>query len=477
MLRMASGLPTTSGEAEILIVEDDPAVAEITSKMLAREGFPRIHKAGTGKEALQRAGTGSVSAVLLDLGLPDIPGETVLEKLKEEHPEVPVIVVTALGDVDTAVRCMSNGAFDYVVKGSDPARIVTGLRRALLLRRKEREFDLLRERMQAGALRNPNAFGSIITRSERMKSLFLFIEAVAPTEEPVLITGETGTGKELFARAVHDASDRKGSFIAVNLGGVDETLLSDTLFGHRGGAFTGAGDNRTGLIASAVGGTLFLDEIGDLPPASQVKLLRLLENREYFPLGADAPRKSEARIVAATNHDLNALAAAGKFRKDLLYRLSVFHVAVPPLRERPEDIPLLAAHWLSDGGSDPATASVLSSEALAFLSRHSFPGNLRELRGVLLRARVAKPRGVIEPDIFSGLIGDRPPTAAASPNGRLPVLYPEKLPSIRQIIDDLIDEAMARAGGKQHIAAGLLGITPQALSKRLKNKKFNAPEE
>ncbi|HTH14960.1 MAG TPA: sigma-54 dependent transcriptional regulator, partial [Spirochaetia bacterium] len=407
-----------------------------------------------------------VSIVLLDLSLPDMGGEDLLPRIQQNHPDIPVLVVTALGDLEAAVRCMTQGAYDYIVKGGDPSRLVSSARRALESRRKGKEIEALRERMQAVTLKRPQAFANIVTGSERMRVLFRFIEAVADTGEPILIQGETGTGKELFAEAVHRASGTRGPFVATNLGGLDDFVVSDTLFGHTKGAFTGADEVRKGMVASAAEGTLFLDEIGDLSPPSQVKLLRFLENREYYPLGSDLARRSNARIVAATNRDLDTLADEGRFRKDLLYRLSTYRIDIPPLRERPEDIPLLCSHFLktlAQGHESPA----LTSGAQAALLSYSYPGNVRELRGLLLRAKVLAEGATIGRAVVEQLV--KLPSSA--PDLQAPAefsLLTQDLPTIRQAIEALVKEALSRTGGHQAEAAHLLGISPQALSKRLK---------
>jgi DNA-binding NtrC family response regulator len=369
--------------------------------------------------------------------------------------------------MDTAVRCMGKGAYDYVVKGSDPERLVSSVRRALESARKAQGIEALRERMQSVNLRHPAAFEALVTTSELMRSLFRFIEAVAGTDEPLLVQGETGTGKELLAHAIHLSSQSSGPFVATNLGGLDDFMVSDTLFGHTKGAYTGADEVRKGLVSTAAGGTLFLDEIGDMSPASQVKLLRFLEHREYFPLGSDVPRRSDARIVAATNRDLEQLAEEGKFRRDLYFRLATYRVLLPPLRERPEDIGVLAEHLLSKL-SQGREQWVLTSGALHRLSRHSFPGNVRELRGLLMRAKVSTVGPVIDRHHIEQLLGASSPNDQHSDTLAPPLAFPSRLPTIRQAVEELITEALRRTGGQQNLAAGLLGITPQALSKRLK---------
>lgn len=449
----------------ILLVDDDVPVQESTTRLLEQRDLGRCLAVGTGAQALEAVSQESIAVVLLDLGLPDLAGEEVLDRIRRSRPDLPVIIITAQSSIDTAVRCMAAGAYDYVVKGDDPERLMNSTARALEFQRKGREIAALRERMLAADLRRPEAFADLITASERMRVLFRFIEAVAPSTEPILLFGETGTGKELFAQAVHRASGTKGPFVATNLGGLDDQMVADTLFGHSKGAFTGADQARKGLVFTAAEGTLFLDEIGDLSPASQVKLLRFLENREYYPLGSDVVRRSSARVVAATNRDLETLAAEGKFRQDLIYRLSVFRIDVPPLRERPEDIPLLSQHFLDTLGA----GSTLSSGAMAFLRSYGFPGNVRELRGLLLRAMAVSPGKIIDRPALEGLLKSHPnlPQVRSAP--------PSSFPTIRQAIDELVAEAMARTSGHQAQAALLLGITPQALSKRLR-RRGSSPE-
>lgn len=462
-----------SFSAAILLVDDDVAILRSTSQVL-EEGFQlTCIPAATGTEALDLMAREPVGLVLLDLGLPDLPGEELLTRLRRDYPEVPVIIVTALADIDSAVRCMGNGAYDYVVKGSDPGRLINSVKRALESRQKDLKIASLRDSLQAIDLKRPESFSDLITTNDKMRALFRFIEAVAASDEPILLQGETGTGKELFARAIHKSSGVRGPFVATNLGGLEDLLVSDTLFGHVKGAYTGADEARKGLIFQAAGGTLFLDEIGDLSSQSQVKLLRFLENREYFPLGTDLPRRSEARIVAATNQNLESRAEEGRFRRDLLFRLSTYRVDIPPLRERREDIPLLCAHFLSSMASGP-DCPTLSPGALTALGLHSFPGNVRELRSLLLKAKALSPGQEIDRSVVERLLS-APPKAGPDPSmATAAVAKPAppmpEMPTIEQAIEDLIEKALKRTDGLQSSAAKLLGISPQALSQRLKHR-------
>jgi DNA-binding NtrC family response regulator len=304
--------------------------------------------------------------------------------------------------------------------------------------------------------------------------------AVADTSLPVLITGETGTGKELFARALHRVSGKPGKFICVNVAGVDDTLFSDTLFGHRRGAFTGADRDRSGLIEEAENGTLFLDEIGDLGMESQVKLLRLLQEHTYYPLGSDILKRSGARIAAATNRDLCSLQQDGGFRKDLFYRLCTHRVHIPPLRERRDDIPILVEYLLEKAAAEmDRRKPTVPRELFVLLNTHPFPGNVRELEGMICDAVSRHHSGVLSLESFREKIGvpmERLVDTASTANlhtfslSNNTLVFPEELPTLRELEDTLIAEALRRAEGNQSIAARLLGISRTTLNSRLNRK-------
>jgi len=319
-------------------------------------------------------------------------------------------------------------------------------------------------------LKRPEAFAAVLTRSQNMLSVFLSLEAIAASSQPVLITGETGTGKDLLALVVHNLSGREGAFLAANVAGFDDSLFTDTLFGHKKGSFTGAVQDRKGLVEQAAEGTLFLDEIGELSVASQVKLLRLLEAREYFPIGSDSVKRSSARVVLATNRDLPALVGEGGFRKDLYYRLSTHRLEIPPLRARKEDIPLLADHFLAQAaaelGKKPPTPP---PQLYTLLATYDFPGNIRELKSMVYDAVSRHRGGVLSLELFRERIGPGagPPVQPAE----TPLAFADRLPTLEQGVQMLIDEALQRSQGNQSIAAQLLGLSQQALSKRLSRKK------
>jgi len=325
-----------------------------------------------------------------------------------------------------------------------------------------------------GELEDEDAFSSIITVNKRMRAIFQYVEVIAATHQPVLITGETGTGKELFAKAVHSISGKKGEFVAVNVAGLDDTMFSDTLFGHKKGAYTGAEEAREGLIAYAAGGTLFLDEIGDTNESSQVKLLRLLQEQKYYPLGSDVPKKSDVRIVVATNQDLQKLIIEGRFRKDLYYRLRAHQIHIPPLRDRMEDIPVLLDYYLEEAAeSMKKKKPTVPPELLTLMSTYHFPGNIRELQAMVYDAVARHKGGVLSMESFRDIIGQERQGAAAQARAAeetVPYGTRGNFPTLRDSESALIDKAMKLSNGNQGIAASLLGITRQALNKRLNRK-------
>jgi DNA-binding NtrC family response regulator len=457
----------------ILIVDDEEAVVQALSTQLRSNGIDNLIGCQDGRDVVNHLRSRDVEVILLDLTMPQVPGQQLLHQIREEFPFIPVIIVTAANEVQTAVECMKAGAFDYMVKAVEENRLVSGVRRAMEIRELKREYSELRSRLLAGELTRPAAFNRIITRNKKMRSIFLYIEAVAKTAEPVLITGETGVGKDLIARSIHDVSGRSGEFVAVNAAGREEDKLSDDLFGHVKGAYTGADAPREGLIQRAREGTLFLDEIGDLSSNAQIKLLKILDTGEYYPLGSDLPKRSDARIVLATNRDLDTLMAEGAFRKDLYYRVSTHRIHVPPLRERIEDLPLLIEYFSREAAETYGKREfVVPPELVALLSAHPFPGNIRELQTLVKNAvAVAKPGGGILPiqPIVEATRRSAPPTAGGQLASSLQ--FGDILPTLEQARQLLTDEAMSRSGDSISEAARLLGISHQALSKWLQRRK------
>ncbi len=455
----------------VLIVDDEETVVASLTDMLKSAGLNNILGCTDSREVMDLARSRQPAAILLDLGMPHIPGQKLLEEMRESLPHIPVIVVTGMNEVTAAVLCMQAGASDYMVKPVEPVRLTSGVRRVLEIRRLEQDYLHLKEKLLSPALGKPEAFTHILTRNKAMQAIFGLIEAIARTSEPILITGETGVGKFLIAQAIHKASGRGGKFVPVDVAGRDDTVFADDLFGHLKGAFTGAQEARSGMIQQAAGGTLLLDEIGDLSMVSQNKLLHLLDTGEYYPLGSDLPRRTDARIVVATNRDLPALMKEGRFRGDLFFRLSTHALRIPPLRERKDDLPLLISRFLREEaeelGKEPPR---VPPRLLAWLEAYAFPGNVRELRSMVKDAVSKELSGSLSLAPFQEAM-DRSAPAAPAQHSDTEWGFPERLPSLRQVRELLIEEALKRAGGNQSIAAGLLGISHQALNKHLQRKK------
>ena len=459
----------------VVLVDDEEDILFGASYLLNSHGVSSVVSFTDGRELLPFLERETAGVVVLDLFMPQVSGVDLLTRLAQHHPDTPVVVMTASQEVETAVSCMKEGAFDYLVKPVEESRFVSSIRRALEIRALRRQLGSLRHSLMGNAVEHPEAFAHIVTGNRWMRSLFQYVEAVAESSEPVLITGETGTGKELIAQSVHALSARTGSMVSLNVAGLDDSLFSDTLFGHIKGAFTGAGAERAGLIAKAAGGTLFLDEIGDLKPASQVKLLRLLQDNSYYPIGSDLPRISDARIITATNQSLEARMSRGKFRQDLYFRLSSHPVELPPLRERIDDLPLLLYHFIEEAaeslGKPPPTPS---EELFTLLSVYEFPGNVRELRSLVFNA-VAQHRtgSILSMKSFRAALCK----TAVSPKHSVEdkpaegpgLVIGGRFPTLKEADRFLVGEAMRRSNNNQGIAAMLLGITRQSLNRRWQN--------
>jgi len=462
--------------APVYLVDDDEVARTLYKSVLERHGIGELLLFEDAAHVLRQIPVDGCSLIILDLHMPQVSGQEILKQVRAEHPEVPVIVVTGDETIDTAVECMKLGAFDYLRKPVEHSRLWASVRHALEIVELQREVGSLGRRIQSGTLAHPEAFAGVITQSEAMRSIFSYVEAVAPTSRPILVTGESGTGKELLARAVHNLSRREGPFLAVNAAGLDDTMFSDALFGHVRGAYTGAEGDRPGFVEKAAEGTLFLDEIGDLPPSSQVKLLRLLQEGEYYPLGSDRARSSSARIVAATNADLQDKQGRGQFRKDLYFRLIGHHVEVPPLRERFEDLPLLVEHFLAAAAAELKTVRPAVPPGLyALLETHAFPGNVRELQSVLIDALSSRKGGTLALAPIKAYLDKQRGTGrgAAAPvsSPRPRISYSGRFPTLREAEDFLVAAALEKSGGNQSLAAQLLGVNQSTLSRRQKQKK------
>ncbi|MCU0601674.1 MAG: sigma-54 dependent transcriptional regulator [Desulfobacterales bacterium] len=457
----------------VMLVDDEAQALTSFEVTLRSAGVNHIMTCGDSREVMTVLGRQEIEIMLLDLWMPHVSGEELLRQIAAEYPDVPVVIVTGADDVETAVKCMKQGALDYIVKPVEKSRLVSSVKRGIELRELHRENQLLKARVLSDRVSRPEAFADIVTLSPAMRAVFQYAEAVAPSPRPVLVTGETGVGKELVARALHVLSGRKGGFVPVNVAGLDDHVFADTLFGHKKGAFTGAMEGRPGLLEQAASGTLFLDEIGDLSAVSQVKLLRLLQDGEYLPLGSDVAKRSDARILVATNQDLEAARNAGRFRKDLYYRLCGHHIHIPPLRDRPEDLAVLLDHFLGKAAESLGRKKPTPPDELTkLLAVYHFPGNVRELESMVYNAVSLHGSGKLSMEAFKAEIFKRQPGLAGAVEPKpdetaSQLVFPEQLPTLRQIEQLLVDEALRRSGGNQSIAAAMLGITRQALNKRL----------
>ena len=467
---LQSGAPLTAqAPARVLVVDDERSMRELLSIVLRRDGYEVLiaEDGAAGLELLKRE---RVDILITDIRMPNMNGVDLLREAKRISPDIVSIVMTAFATTDTAVEALRLGAADYVTKSKDTAaelRVRVG--RELERKRLQQENVLLKR-----ALKTKNQFSNIIGTSSPMVALFQLIETIAPTNSTVLITGESGTGKELIARAIHVNSPRRDRpFVAVNCGALSETLLDSELFGHMRGAFTGADSNKKGLIEVAEKGTIFLDEVGEMSPVVQVKLLRVLQERKFRRLGGTEEIDADIRILAATNRDLGKMVADGSFREDLFYRINVIPIRVPPLRDRQDDIPLLAEHFVARFAEQMGKpVSGISGAALSLLTQYGWPGNIRELENAMERA-VALER---TPTILADSLPEQVNHHVAEV---VPAAPPEGFPDagfdleqhVQGIEREYIAEALRRAGGVKVKAAELLGMSFRSF--RYYTKKYN----
>jgi DNA-binding NtrC family response regulator len=445
----------------ILVVDDEPVVAEVLTGVLGRDGY-RVEvapDAATGRLLLEARE--DWDAVLLDVMLPDADGLAVLRWLREHDPDLSVVVVTAFGTVDNAVAAMKAGAFHYLTKPFHNEEVRLLVSQATQTTRLRRENKTLRR-----ALEQRTRFERIVGRSKPMQEIYRLIEQVAPSRSTVLIQGESGTGKELVAQAIHRRSPRADKpFVVVASNSVPADLLEDNLFGHVRGAFTGAVSAKQGLLEVAHGGTVFFDEISTVSPEVQAKLLRVIQEREFLPLGAVESRTVDVRILAATNEDLKQLVAQGRFREDLYYRLNVITVTLPPLRERLEDLPLLVEHFLERYNQENGkSVKKVAPDVLERFLSYPWPGNVRELENVIERGVVLARGDEISLDLLPRDLLDRVrlPDPAGLPDG---VRFYE---AVSRYERQLIEAALRRTGGVQKQAAELLGLKPTTLNEKIK---------
>lgn len=441
----------------ILVVDDEQSMRELLAISLKKDGY-EVTTAASTKEALDVVHHHVFDLVVSDLRLPDGSGLDVLREVKTQRPETQVIICTAFATMENAIEAMRLGAYDYQLKPFAVSELRLVVSRAL------EKTELIRENKALKDELHGRSGGRLVGRSQAMQQVFSLIDKVARTRTNVIVLGESGTGKELVAREIHDKSERAAArFVAVNCGAIPETLIESEFFGHKKGAFTGASSDRAGLFEAANGGTLFLDEIGDLPLAMQVKLLRALQERTVTRVGDTAPLTVDVRVVAATHRNLQEEVKAGRFREDLFYRLNVIALALPALRERREDIPLLVEHFLGKhAGGKPAA---FAPEAMRVLLDHAFPGNVRELENIVERAVALSDGPVLGPNVLPMNITDKSADVSAG------VRLPEEGLDLEKLLDglelSLIHQALERTGGAKKKAAVLLKLTFRSLRYRL----------
>ncbi len=450
-------------DVRILLVEDEPNMARSLARILTRRGYA-VAVASNGQEALAQLASERFQAVITDLNMPVMDGMQLLRRMQPDGGagerrliSPPAIVLTGHGSTQAAVEAMKLGAFDYLVKPCNPDELLMTIDNVLRVGDLERENARLRAEVA-----RTQGFGELIGGSQPMLDIYRTIEAVARNTSTILITGESGTGKELVARTVHARGARaERPFIAINCGAVSDTLLDSQLFGHRRGAFTGAVADNEGVFHAADGGTLFLDEIADIPASLQVKFLRAIQEREVVPLGSSRAVKVDVRVIAATNRDLEVEVRDGRFRSDLYYRLNVVPILLPPLRERRDDIPLLADAYIRRYGDTFHVApKTLTAEALAELVRYDWPGNVRELQNVIERCFALGSGDTIDRDALPGHL-------RASSDPATPLPFGDDVPSLEATERALILAALRKSGGNKNQAARILGIDRQRLYRKL----------
>ena len=452
----------------ILIVDDEDIVVRSCVRILGSESYA-IEVARDGSEALAKIADGLFDVLVLDIMMPKMSGIEVLQRVKETHPDVEVIMVTGLSEIETAVRCMKLGAFDYLAKPFDPDELKLVVARAVERRR------LLRENMSLRSeISSKYRLGNIVGASQSMQQVYRLIAQCAPTNTTVLITGESGTGKELIARAIHHNSLRSDKpFVAVDCNALSEHLLESELFGHVKGAFTGAVANKKGMFEVAAGGTLFLDEIGNIPLTTQAKLLRVVQEREYRAVGDTRTQAASFRLVAATNKELKAMVAAGTFRDDLYYRVNVFPIEAPPLRARREDIPALAFHFLRLYREELGkNVQEISEGALQLMTNYDWPGNVRELENTMHRALILATDGAIRKAHLVNILdaGDTAGNGAPRTGEELKrIKKATREKSVEQVEKQFVIEALKRNAWNVTRSAeetGMLRANFQALMKK-----------
>jgi len=465
--RESPGLAAST--ARILVVDDERSMRELLAIVLKREGH-QVRLAENGRSAIDLLEKEPFELLISDVKMPDVSGVQVLAAAQRVNPGIIGIMITAYASTESAVEALRLGAYDYLSKPFNVDELKLKVSKALDRKRLQQENTLLKR-----ALQDNHQFSNIIGRSPAMQAVFQLIQTIAPTMSTVLVTGESGTGKELVARAIHFNSPRKDRpFVALNCGALPETLLESELFGHVRGAFTGADSNKKGLVEVAEKGTVFLDEIGEMTPMVQVKVLRVLQERKFRRLGGTEEIDADIRIIAATNRDLTKLVAEEKFREDLFYRINVIPVRLPPLRERLDDIPLLAEHFLAKyAGQIGRSIAGVSPAAMRLLQAYAWPGNIRELENAIERAVALEATSMVQPSSLPEHVQSGVPRTDRPFDGRDVQLDSgfQLERHVEEIEREYISEALRKAGGVKSRAAELLGMSFRSF--RYYMKKYN----
>jgi two-component system, NtrC family, response regulator PilR len=450
--------------SKLLIVDDEQGMRQLLSIVFGREGH-EVRTAENGRRALELLRGEAADLIVSDVKMPDMGGIELLRAARELLPEVAVVMMTAFATVDTAREAFKLGADDFITKPFDIDELKLIVAKALERLTLKKEVETLKTEKEAliKEQRERGSLGNIIGHSERMQAVYQMIETVAEVQSTILVTGESGTGKELVARAIHDLSPRAESpFVSINCGAFTETLLESELFGYVKGAFTGANVNRKGLFEAANRGTIFLDEIGEMSPAMQVKLLRVLQERKVRPVGAHEEISIDTRVIAATNRDLSAMVKDGQFREDLFYRVSVIPIELPPLRERAEDIVELTEHFIKKFCTQTGRQVTVSEKALRLLEAYSWPGNVRELEHTIERAVALERSDMIQPERLPEQITNYNPARIASAFA-LPDEGINIVAYLEQLEKTYVLEALRRTNGNQTRAAELLQLSVRSL--------------
>ncbi|PCJ58133.1 MAG: two-component system response regulator [Planctomycetota bacterium] len=455
-------------ELSILIVDDEENLLLALETILLTNGVQKIKTLSNPKELTKVIESEHYHIVLLDENMGSTHGSDLISSIICHSPATQVIMLTAENSVNLVVKCMQSGAADYLTKPVNETRLIAAIINAGKKVTMVDEFQRIKSYLTGKELEHPDDFNNILTESDNVINLFKYIESVSKTPLPILLLGETGAGKEVFAKSIHNSSKQKGDFVAFNAAGVDDHFFSDTLFGHIKGSFTNASKDRPGLLKKAKGGSIFIDEIGDLQATSQIKLLRLLQEKEYFPLGSDQAEFCDAKIICATNKNLEEEVKAGNFREDLYYRLNSHTIKIPPLRDRLQDLEILVSHFINKHQINKNKNVLFPKQLIPILSHYKFPGNVRELEMMVADAVAMVKGNTISLEPFLSKIeiiknSNKKELTSSEDNQSI-----EDFPSLKEIEKSHIQKAMKIAENNQSLASRLLGITRQTLNKKLK---------